>query len=491
MLQTKAQPGLVHAAIRGTTWTYIAFYSGKLIVFLSTVVLARLLTKDDFGVVGYAVTTISFLDVMKDLGIGAAVIYHKDTDDKQVASTAFWLNMAVGVGLCVAVWIAAPLVGDFFNDVRAMWVTRLLAFNYPLNSLGSTHEALLIKELAFSRKFIPDFAQAMAKGIISIILAFAGFGPWSLIIGQLCGTAVSDVVIWQLLRWRPSFTLLREAAKSLLGFGLPLVGLDVVAIVLANADYLLVGHYLGAVALGVYTLAFRIPDLVVLQFCAIVAKVVFPVFTKIRDDAVALQNGFLQTARYVALITVPVGLGIALLSRPFLLVIFGQKWLDAAPIMSAISIYGLVLSLGYNAGDIYKAQGRPGILTRISLVRLALLLPALYWAVTVTENLVIVGVVQAVVALIGTVIYLAVAIRLLNLPVRRMLAAFRPAFGAGAALTLAVVAVLYLTHGMPDLVPLLLGTLAGACAYAGWLWWVDREVGAELVRVAKTVMQRS
>ncbi len=488
MLETESQPGLVHAAIRGTTWAYIAFYSGKLIVFLSTVVLARLLTKDDFGVVGYAVTAISFLDVVKDLGIGAAVIYHKD---RQVASTAFWLNMMVGVGLCIAIWIAAPLVGDFFNDPRATWVTRILAFNFPLFSLGSTHEALLIKDLAFNRKFIPDFAQAMSKGVVSIALAFAGWGPWSLIIGQLCGSLASDIVIWRLLPWRPAFTFARDSARSLLRFGLPLVGLDIIDIGVLNADYLLVGRYLGAAALGVYTLAFRIPDLIVLQFCSIVAKVVFPVFSKIREDADALSNGFLRTARYVSLITVPIGLGMALLARPFIIVVFGQKWIDAAPVMSCIAIYGVMLSLGFNAGDVYKAQGRPGILTRISIVQLCVLVPALYWAVTVTRSLIVVGLVQIGVALLGSAINLVVAVRLLHLSPGRMLGAFRPAAAAGTVLALAVVAVLYSTRGATSIVPLMAGTLAGGAAYAGWLWFVDRATGLELLQLAQIVLRRS
>ncbi|MGE5071884.1 MAG: oligosaccharide flippase family protein, partial [Anaerolineae bacterium] len=223
----------------------------------------------------------------------------------------------------------------------------------------------------------------------------------------------------------------------------------------------------------------------------IVAKVVFPVFSKIREDADALSRGFLQTARYVSLVTVPIGLGIALLSRPFILVVFGQKWIEAAPVMSCIAIYGVMLSLGFNAGDVYKAQGRPGILTRISIVQLCVLLPALYWAVTVMRSLVSVGLVQVGVATLGSVINLVVAVRLLHLTPGRMLEAFRPAILAGAALLVAVGAVLLLTRGAISLVPLIAGTLAGGAAYAGWLWFVDRSTGAELLQLARMVLRRS
>ena len=484
---SESQTSLAHAAVRGTTWTYIAFYSGKLIVFISTVILARLLTKDDFGVVGYAVTVISFLDVMKELGIGSALIYHKDNN---VASTAFWLNIGVSTSLCALVWVGAPWVGVFFRDPRAVWVTRILALNFPISSIGSTHETLLIKQLAFNRKFIPDFAQAMSKGIVSVVLAALGFGPWSLIIGQLSGTLVSDVVDWILVPWRPAFTIVREAARSLLRFGLPMVGVNIVAMIVLNVDYLLVGRYLGPARLGVYTVAFRIPELVVLEFCAIVASVVFPVFTKIRDDADALRRGFQQTARYVALVTVPIGLGVALLSKPFLLVVFGQKWLEAAPVMTAISIYALLLSLGFNAGDVYKAQGRPGVLTQISLLKAAMLIPALYWAVTGPASLIAVGWVQVAIAFVGSVVYLAVAMRMLHLPLAGMLESFRPALTAGAALVVAVGAVLFFGRGAPDLVVLLGGALLGGLAYVGCLWLLDRALVAELWDLGRSVLVR-
>jgi O-antigen/teichoic acid export membrane protein len=362
--------------------------------------------------------------------------------------------------------------------------------NFPISSIGSTHETLLIKQLAFNRKFIPDFAQALSKGIVSIVLAVLGFGPWSLIIGQLSGTLVSDIVDWILVPWRPTFTIVMEAARSLLRFGLPMVGVDIVAMIVLNVDYLLVGRYLGPAPLGVYTLAFRIPELVVLEFCAIVASVVFPVFTKIRDDPDALRRGFQQTARYVALVTVPIGLGVALLARPFLLVVFGQKWLEAAPVMTAISIYALLLSLGFNAGDVYKAQGKPGVLTQISLLKAAILIPALYWAVTGPASLIAVGWVQATVAFVGSVIYLGVAMRMLHLSPGEMLSSFLPALTAGAALALAVGAVLYIGRGAPDLVVLIGGTLAGGLAYIGCLWLLNRELVLELWALGRSVLLR-
>lgn len=460
--------------VRGTLWTYLAFYSSKLIVFLSTVILARILTKNDFGVVGYAVTFVSFLDVVRDLGIGTALIYYRE--ELNAKSTAFWLGLGVGISIATFVWITAPWIGDYFNDNRVVWVVRVLAFNYPLWALGGIHEALLIKELAFDRKFIPDFAQAMTKGLAAIGLAVAGFGSWSLIVGHLLGTVAAVYMLWRLVAWRPSFEFLIDPARALLRFGLPMVSVNVLGAIVLNADYVIVARHLGAAQLGVYSVAFRIPELVVLQFCAIVAQVLFPIFSKIRDNEQMLVNGFLQTARYVALITVPLGLGMALLAKPFILAVFTEKWIEAIPVMQAISIYALVLSLGYNAGDVYKARGVPGILTRISLIKAVILIPGLLWAVTHPAALVAVGAIQIAVASIGSIINFSVALRMLNITFSTLLDALLPALVAGTGLTISVLLMSIITISLGPWVQVLIGSLAGGLAYILVLWWWQRDL---------------
>ncbi|HEY3312738.1 MAG TPA: oligosaccharide flippase family protein, partial [Anaerolineales bacterium] len=269
------------AAIHGTAWQYLTFFSGKLMLFISTVVLARLLSKDDFGVVGFAVTTIGFLDVMSDLGVTPALIYHPKDEDTSV--TTFWLGLLIGILLFVVTWIGAPLVGMFFQDPRAIPVTRVLAISYPINALGTTHQAVLQKNLAFGRTFLPNLAQAMVKGLGSIVLAVLGFGAWSLIGGQLWGVAAGALAFWWASRWWPSFTFKPKIARSLLSYGFKIVGVDLLGILLLNLDYLLVGRYLGAASMGVYTLAFRMPDLLILQFARILSSVIFPIYTRMRD----------------------------------------------------------------------------------------------------------------------------------------------------------------------------------------------------------------
>lgn len=456
-------------AVSSVFWTYSAYYSGKLLVFISTVILARILSQGDFGVAGYALTVISFLDVLSDLGIGPALIYHRD--EPGAADSAFWLGLLISIALFFFTWLCAPFAGLFFQDPQAIPVTRALAFTFPLSALGNIHDFLLRKELSFKRKFIPDLARSVGKGIFSISAALMGFGAWSLIIGQLAGTLSGTIFLWIIYPYRPSFRVVRETSRALLNYGLHIVAVDSLGILLQNSDYLLVGRYLGAVALGVYSLAFRIPDLLILQFCWLISGVVFPLYSKVRDDPAVLVQGFLTTLRYVALVTVPLGFGVALVADPLIRTFFSDKWVDAIPVLRAIAIYALMLSLSFNAGDIYKAKGQPNIITRLSFGRLVVLLPGLFWASNIAKSIVMVGYVQVVVAFIFGIIGLYIAGVLLETPFKDVLKALRPALVSGFIMSLVVVASLEL-H-LPNLYQLIVSVALGASIYLGVLLKFD------------------
>jgi len=456
------------ATIRGTFWSYLSVYTGKLLVFISTIILARLLTKADFGVVGYAFIVTSFLDALNGLGIGPALIYHKD--EPETADTAFWLGLAVGIGLFAVTWLAAPLIGAYFNDERAIPVVRMMVLVYPISALGNVNAIYLAKKLDFRKKFIPEVSYAFAKGISSVGMAAMGFGYWSQVWGQVIANTVSVAVAKVVNPWKPSLRFSRKIAGSMLKYGLNIVLLDSLANLLNNADYLLIGHYLGAEALGVYTLGFRIPDMVLTQFARIVSEVIFPVYVKMKDNAQNLNRNFVRSLNYVSTITIPIGLGIALTAEPFVMTFFTDKWVEAIPVIRGIAIYALLLSLFRNAGSFYKAQGKPEVLTYLTIARLIILLPALWIALMRTQSITAVAWVQAGVALISGVMSLVVAARMFQIKVKDILVQYQPGILSGLAMSAAVLGVLALLRQAPALARLLAAVFSGMMVYGGALW---------------------
>ncbi len=465
------------AAVRGVFWTYSSFYIGKLMVFVSTAILARLLSQTDFGVVSFATLFIGFLDTINSAGISSALIYYQN--DKEAAYSAFWLDLGIGVLMVVGAWLVAPFVGRYFDDVRVISFVRALSIVFLIDSLEDVPKVLLTRSLSFNVKFIPDTLQAVIKGLTSILFAVLGFGAWSLVIGQISGALVSMITFWVIVPWRPKLMLSIKWLRSIFYYGGGVVASNILSYVLTNIDYLFVGYYLGAAALGVYTVAFRIPELLIVQFCSLVGKVIFPVYAKIKDESDMLNKAFLTTMNYVSLVTVPIGLGLMLIAKPFVITIFTDKWSEAIPVMRAISLYALFLSLGYNANHVYKAKGEISVMTTISTVRVVLLAPALWWATSQIKSIEAVGWTHAVIAFIAGAVNLIVASRLLKISPLSIFTTLRSSIVAGGFMVIVVSGILYSTTSFSPWLQLLASVVSGVVSYAVVLGWVQKGVFKE------------
>ncbi len=466
--------GFSRIAIRGAGWYYSSYFSGKLISFLTTVILARLLTKDDFGLVAYALTFIAFLEVMRDFGVGMSLVYHEESD--KVSNTSFWLTLGIGIILFTITLVCAPLTGAYFNDSRVIPIVSVLGLTFPLGALGGTHSYVLQKKLVFGLKFIPDFLSALTKGVVSVVFAFLGFGPWSLVWGQIGGILVWVIVMWVVSPWRPAFEFDKPTARSLLSYGSKLIGVDLMSIFSSNIDYLFVGRFLGSEALGLYTLAFRLPDLLIVGFARIIGNVTFPIFMRMKNTPGSLLRGFYVTTRYVSLISMPLGIGLALLARPFTLVIFSSKWIELIPIMQALSIFSLLNSLVYNAGTIFKAEGHPEIITWLEFAHVVLLFPAFWWAVILNRSVVAVGWMHALVAFILDLLTIVVAVRLMRVSWFEMFESIRPSLLASLPMTLVVLFVSRMTENTSPIIELILAILSGFITYSAALWIFQRDL---------------
>jgi|JFJP01.1.fsa_nt_gi O-antigen/teichoic acid export membrane protein len=467
------KPSLANATVIGTFWVYLSSYSGKFLFFISTIILARLLSKDDFGVAGYALLLISFIQ-FPDLGLATALIYFKK--DSKLTNTAFWLSLLTGFSLGLFTFLIAPLAGMFFSDDRAVGVTRVLALYFPLASLGSIQEALFIKDLAFKNKILPQVAEASSRGISAIVLAWFGFGAWSIVISQIIGTAIQTSIWWLMSSWRPTLEFSTTLAKPLLSYGLRIIGGNILATTLLNTDYLCIGYFLNAAALGVYTLAFRIPELVIMQFCTILGNVLFPIYAKIQDDPEAMNKALLITVRYVTVITFPIGVGLMLVAEPLVLTTFGQKWVEAIPVMQIIPFYATLRSITYHYGSVYKSQGKPELVIHLNLFLVIFTVPVLWYATSHYGTIVAVAQAQAVLAFLGVIVQSVVVSNLLNIQYYRIAESLRPGIIGSIVMIFPVLASLQFLQGFMPIIQLTVSVLVGAVVYALALWWLQREI---------------
>lgn len=474
--------GIGRASLAGVAWNAATFGLSKLVVLVTTIILARLLEPADFGLLGIGLVVIGYLDFVNDFGVSAAVIQH-DGDPDHTADVAFWINLALGVTLAAVGFAVAPFVADFFDEPEATSVVRVLSLSFPITSLGAIHEARLRRELRFGSRVLPEFSKGVAKGAVSITLALLGFGVWSLVWGQLAGAFVAAVGYWIVSAWTPRLRFDGAVTRELLGFGSQMTLVGLLGGLHKNIDYLIVGRALGTRALGLYTMAFRLPQLLIESVVDVTGQVAFPAFARVRRDAARLRSGLRRMLGTVGLVITPLGIGLALTADPFVRIFYGDRWVDAIPVMQLLALYMLVQSLSKTCGDVYKAMGRPGILNRLAIVKLAITVPLLI--IAAQDGIVAVAAAQLLSATILTLIRLVLAAHIVGTSFADVVSSFWPALRAGATMTVACLAAWLVVRDAGSFTALVTVTAVGVVTYAGTVWLFDRDQIRAIVSMAR------
>jgi PST family polysaccharide transporter len=467
---------LASATTRGLLWAYGSYIGGRLIVLGSIAVLAHLLAPEDFGLVALAIIVTDLLYTVSDLGLSQALVVEKEEEVLERAETAFVWSVALGAGLSLTTAVLSPLAARFFHEPELVGILTVLGLNFFIRSLGTTHYAIAQKRLDFRTRSIAELANATFRGSLGIVLAVAGLGAWSLVLGYLTGTIVLVVALWILVPWRPSFRTHREHRQKLFRFGGTLTAVDVLAAVTSTVDYILVGRVLGTTALGFYTLAFRLPELLVINLAIVAGTVLFPSFAKV--DRTVLGRSVLVSLRYMLMLALPLSAAMVVLAEPIVLVLFGSGWEESVSVLRVLALYALAVTIGIPAGVAYKATGRADILLKLAIPQTIIQIAAV--AIVAERGIVWVAGAMAVVSGAFAVLDVAIAQRLFRLRIGQLWHAVWPALTA----TLGMVAVLVaLERTIESLWQLLVaGAALGGATYVTLLWMTAPDALVSLVR---------
>jgi lipopolysaccharide exporter len=456
------EPPLARAAVGGVAWQGLSYLLGKLLILLSTIVLARVLTPTDFGVVGLALVFIAYIEGITDLGVAEALVYMPADHERNDA--ALVLSIGWSAALMAAAMVAAPFVARFFHRPDITTMFRVLSLSLLVRGLAEVPEALLRKSLRFRQRLKADLGRVLAQGIVSIVLAFAGFGPWAIVYGYLSASIVWTTVAWALVPYRPGrrfWVSIQRKSRPLLAFGIPAAGNVLLLSVLFDLDYLIVGRRLGAQPLGWYTLAFRIPELVIINVFYVLSAVAFPIFSKAQAEIERLRRGYVRSIEIQGAYGVGAGIGLAMVAPMAIHVIFGSKWEHSIVPLEALALYAAFRALGVGSIDVYKATGRPHLAFWLSVARLAAVLPALI--IAVRFGIVGVAWAQAAVAFMSAILMQGVASRVLGLQLERLARAMVPALALGTGVAVGAGLVRLWVPG-PEWARLAAAVVAGALA---------------------------
>lgn len=458
----KSREEISGATARGMAWSMAATGGGRLISLVMLAVLARLLAPEAFGLLAFALVFIGYLETVGDLGTGMALIYWPDRW-RDVAQLTFLANLVMGVVWLAVAWFTAPWVASFFRSPEGEPILRALAWVLPLKALGTTHDALLQRELRFRTRAVPELGLMAAKAAVALPLAFMGMGAWSLVWGQLAGQAVWSLLVWLLVSWRPGAYVPWDLVRPVLEYGRGIISVNVLAAVVHHADLVVVGRMLGTVALGFYQMAYRIPDIGITLLVRMTSKVLFPALSRLNSAGEGLQDLYLSALRYLSLLTVPGSIGLVMLAEPTVVTLFGEQWRPSAPIMQALAAYTGLRALGSYAGDLLKATGRPSLLALLGAARAVVLVPVL--VVAGSRGAVTVALALLAETAVSTGIYFTVAARLAHVSAGAIVEALRPSFVASTPMLIFLLAWKAIAGPLPAAGELAGGILGGLISF--------------------------
>lgn len=368
---------LRNKTFRGILWASSTNLAMRILNLSISMILARLLMPSDFGLMSLTLTIINTFDIIREFGIGQAIIQKKDNTDA-MADSAFFIFPIISLILYAIVYLVAPLTAEFFRESEFEEILRVVALSLIIWSFGSLPQTLLTKELEFKKLSISQILPRIIYGIVTILMALQGFGVWSLVWGTLIMQITSVITLWNILNWRPSLRFDLKIAYGLLSYGKPVIVASLLIFFVSIIDTTIIGYSLGSEKLGYYSIALAISGIFTTQISATLSQVLFPVYSKVQENKDKLRWAYIKTLKSISMITFPAAFGIASIAGYFIEIFYGEKWLPAVVALQVLCVYGLITSILNVTRNLYLAVGKPQIMKNIYLLQLSLILILIY-----------------------------------------------------------------------------------------------------------------
>jgi len=468
--------------ISGIRWSGAIQFVGESIRIVVSVILARLLAPEDFGLLAMASVVTGFLVLFQYMGARGIIIQRKELPPDLVNSL-FVLNLAFGFIMALGLLLGASALAMLYKTNQVAPVIRVLGLAFIITSFGTVPGSLLARNMRFDLIARVRFIEVAVYGGVAIILAYSGWGVWALVAASLISSIVSTVRLWMVSHWRPGWTFNWAEVKKITGYSLNLTGSSIVEYATRNVDRFIIGRWLGSALLGHYSIANRFCLLPLDTVAPVLMRVLFPALSRLQDDVARLQKIFLRACGGIAFITLPLMTGLCILAGPFVLGVLGPKWKPVIPLLMLLSPIGIFRSVSAPANGILLAMGRSDQLFRVMLIT----------GIAVTGSIFcglkwgIIGVASAYAIATVPLTYLrfAVSFRLIKLRFSDLLGSLRPYIIATAIMGGLVLACRFMLEniGFESYLVLVICVSLGTVVYASMMLFMRPPAVADLLRI--------
>lgn len=323
----------------------------------STFILARLLTPQDYGLIGMVSAVTGFVLLFKDMGLSMATIQKAEINHRQI-STLFWVNVGFGIATMLVTVAIAPGIAWFYGEPRLTLITLISSIGFFFGGLSVQHYALLTRQMRFTALAKIDIIAMLVGIIAGIVLAKYGIGYWALVVMQLVSAIATAIGVWLMCSWRPSLPSLHSGVGEMLAFGGNLTGYGIINYFSRNLDNILIGRYWGAGQLGLYSKAYQLLLLPINQINAPIASVAITALSRLVDSPEQYRKAYVRIVEKVALLTMPLMIFMIATSDWLVLLLLGSQWTDSYRIFILLAVAGLIQPVANSTGWLFITQNR-------------------------------------------------------------------------------------------------------------------------------------
>jgi lipopolysaccharide exporter len=368
---------LSRKVVRGSIWVIALRTINRGLGFIRTIILARLLVPEDFGLLGVAMLSISVLEAFSQTGFQTALIQKKDNVESYL-DTAWSVSVIRGIVLFLILFFAAPAAACFFRSDQITDIIRVIAISTLLSGFRNIGMVFFQKDLRFSKIFLYELSATVVDLGIAVTLAIILRNVWALVWAGLCTSLVRLIMSYVVQEYRPHFRFDKSIFLDLFGFSKWVVGSSILVFVITHGDDIFVGKIIGISALGLYQMAYLISNLPATEITHVISQVTFPAYSKLQDNPIKLRDAYLKVLHITAFISIAAAIGIFTFSSDFTLIFLGERWIPIVPIINILVFAGLVRSIAAIAGYVFYAVGKSNLDTKLQIVRLIVLALFIY-----------------------------------------------------------------------------------------------------------------
>ena len=441
---------------KGVGWGFADNILGLGITAAANIILARILSPADFGIIGMTAIFMTLSTSLVDSGFTGALTRKKDAV-KADFDTVFYFNLAVSCLLYAVLFFCSPFIARFFKEPILVPVIRILGISLVINAFGIVQKIILVRRIDFRTQAWISLVSSFAAAVAAVVMAFYGFGVWSLVVLQVGKLAVNTILLWSVSKWYPGLCFSRKSFRDMFSFGGRLLITSIISTIWSEMYSFIIGKMYSSSVLGQYSRADKVKNMVTSNVSSVMQKVSYPVLASIQDEGERQINVYRKILKTTVLISFTAVFGVWAVAGPFILTFFGDQWLPAVGYLRIMCFSGLFLPLMMCSANVINADGRSDITLVLEILKTVMgLIPVVFGIIFSVEALLwsMVGV-----SFILFVVHAAYVSKVIHYSVGRQLADILPTLCVSIVMALIVNAMNMLA--IPQWLLLLLQICAG------------------------------